>query len=173
MPVRIAPVSNFPDVKGGNDFPQIVMPDDEPFMLFDYRHEGRAPARLCLSLLPEQRVLYIAGADYEFSQSDWQGRWDLRTVLDGTLTRGRSIINVAFRCKSPTDFLHNLTFINVSYAESRWEAVGRTQRIVLFRLLPRPNFHIMAPVDDRGAADSIDADTNCADEESNDGFVLI
>ena len=173
MPVRIAPVSNFPDIKGGNDFPQIVLPNDEPFMLFDYRHEGRAPARLCLSLLPEQRVLFIAGADFDFSRSDWQGRWDIRTVLDGTLARGRSIINVAFRHKSPTDFLHNLTFINVSYAESRWEAVGRPQRIVLFRLLPRPNFHLMGPVSERGSANILPDGTIGDDEEINAGFVII
>ena len=173
MPVRIAPVSNFPDIKGGNDFPQIVLPNDEPFMLFDYRHEGRAPARLCLSLLPEQRVLFIAGADFEFSRSDWQGRWDIRTVLDGTLARGRSIINVAFRHKSPTDFLHNLTFINVSYAESRWEAVGRPQRIVLFRLLPRPNFHLMGPVSERSPANILLDGTIVEDEEINAGFVIV
>ena len=94
-------------------------------------------------------------------------------VLDGTLAKGRSIINVAFRCKSPTDILHNLTFINVSYAESRWEAVGRRQRIVLFRLLPRPNLYLMPPVSERCAADCTDAESDCADAVTNDGFVLI
>jgi hypothetical protein len=120
-------------------------------------------------------MLYIAGKDFNFERSEWQGRWDMRTVLDGTLARGRSIINVAFRYKTPTDFFVKLTFINISYAESRWEVVGHPHRIVLLRLLPRPNFHLMPPVSERetivssGVGDAEAED----DDDTVDGFLLV